>query len=48
MTVGVVGAGITGLAVHHYLARRGVESEVFEARPVPGGVVQSTRVEERS
>lgn len=45
MTVGVVGAGVTGLAVHHELARRGVESVVFEATAEPGGMVRSNRVD---
>jgi oxygen-dependent protoporphyrinogen oxidase len=44
-TVGVVGAGITGLAVHHYLRERGVDSVVFEADDQPGGVVRSETVD---
>ncbi|MFT4946423.1 MAG: oxygen-dependent protoporphyrinogen oxidase [Natronomonas sp.] len=39
--VGIVGAGITGLAIHHELAERDVDSVVFEKRPEPGGVVRS-------
>ena len=43
--VGIVGGGITGLALAHYLAQHGVESVVFEAAPEPGGVIRSERVE---
>lgn len=43
MRVGIVGAGITGLAVHHHLRRRGAESIVFEADSQPGGVIRSVR-----
>lgn len=45
MRVGVVGAGITGLALTHHLDRRGVESVVLEAAAEPGGVVRSARVD---
>lgn len=44
MTVGIVGAGVSGLATHHYLRERGVESVVFESAPEPGGVIRSERV----
>ncbi len=47
MRVGVVGAGITGLAVTHYLAERGVDVVAFEADDEPGGVIRSTRVDGR-
>jgi len=40
--VAVVGAGITGLALTHYLAEAGAESVTFEAADEPGGVI-STR-----
>ncbi|WP_132058598.1 protoporphyrinogen oxidase [Halorussus amylolyticus] len=42
--VGIVGGGVTGLALAHYLDREGVEFELFEAAPDPGGVVRSERV----
>lgn len=45
MTVGVVGAGITGLALTHYLRERGVDVATFEARDEAGGVIQSRRRE---
>lgn len=48
MNVGIVGGGITGLALHHHLRRTGVESTVFEAAAEPGGVVGSTRVDGRT
>jgi len=44
-TVGVVGAGITGLAVTHYLADRGVDCVTFEAAAEPGGVIDSRWVD---
>ncbi|MFB6196565.1 MAG: protoporphyrinogen oxidase [Haloplanus sp.] len=47
MTVGIVGAGITGLALSQYLRERGVDSVAFEASADPGGVIRSTRVEGR-
>lgn len=47
MRVGVVGAGITGLSVTHFLAARGVDVVTFEAASEPGGVVRSERVEGR-
>ena len=41
--VGIVGAGVTGLALSHFLAERGVESVAFEASDEPGGVIRSGR-----
>lgn len=41
MQVGIVGAGVTGLALLHYLRRRGVEGIVLEADAEPGGVIRS-------
>ncbi|WP_435181528.1 protoporphyrinogen oxidase [Halorussus sp. AFM4] len=43
--VGIVGGGITGLSLAHYLAERGVAFTLFEAAPTPGGVVRSDRVD---
>jgi len=43
-SVGIVGAGITGLALTHYLAERGVDSVAFEAGEEPGGVIQTRQV----
>ena len=45
--IAVVGAGLTGLALAHELARREVEHVVFEAADRPGGVIRSRRVEGR-
>jgi oxygen-dependent protoporphyrinogen oxidase len=45
MTVGIVGGGITGLALTHYLAEAGVDSVTYEAAPAAGGVVSSRRVD---
>jgi oxygen-dependent protoporphyrinogen oxidase len=47
MRVGIVGAGITGLALTHYLAERGVDSVAYEAASDPGGVIRSERIDGR-
>jgi oxygen-dependent protoporphyrinogen oxidase len=47
MTVGIVGAGITGLALSHYLGERGVDAVTFEASSDPGGVIRSERIDGR-
>ncbi|MEF8901732.1 MAG: protoporphyrinogen oxidase [Halovenus sp.] len=44
MRVGIVGAGITGLALTHYLRERDVDVLTLEARSEAGGVIQSKRV----
>jgi oxygen-dependent protoporphyrinogen oxidase len=46
MQVGIVGAGISGLALQHQLRERGVDSVVFEADSEPGGVIRSRPVGE--
>lgn len=43
--IGIIGGGLTGLALAHYLARRGVPHLVLEAEDRPGGVIRSGRVE---
>lgn len=43
--IGIIGGGLTGLALAHYLAQRGVPHMVFEAEERPGGVIRSGRVE---
>lgn len=45
MHVGIVGGGISGLTLQHYLAQQGVESTVFEADSEPGGVIRSQQVD---
>jgi oxygen-dependent protoporphyrinogen oxidase len=45
MRVVTVGAGITGLALTHYLAERGVDSVALEASEEAGGVIQSRPVD---
>ncbi|QSG09855.1 protoporphyrinogen oxidase [Halapricum desulfuricans] len=45
MHVGVIGAGISGLATAHELRERGVTVDVFEADDEPGGIVRSRRVD---
>jgi len=47
MRVGIVGAGITGLALSHHLGTRGVDAVAFEAASEPGGVIASERVDGR-
>ena len=43
MRIGVVGAGITGLATIHHCRKRGIEAVCFEATGEPGGVIRSFR-----
>jgi oxygen-dependent protoporphyrinogen oxidase len=43
----IVGAGLTGLALAHELAGRGVEHAVLETEDRPGGVIRSGKVEGR-
>jgi oxygen-dependent protoporphyrinogen oxidase len=45
MTVGIVGGGITGLALAHGLERTGTEYVVLETVDEPGGVIRSGRVD---
>lgn len=45
VSVAIVGAGITGLALAHELAKRGVSHRVLEADDRPGGVMRSARVD---
>jgi oxygen-dependent protoporphyrinogen oxidase len=45
--IAIVGAGLTGLALAHELARRSVDHVVLEADDRPGGVIRSGRVEGR-
>ncbi len=45
--IGIVGAGITGLALSHYLDQAGAEHVVLEASSRSGGVIRSSRVEGR-
>jgi oxygen-dependent protoporphyrinogen oxidase len=47
MRVGIVGGGITGLALTHYLAERGIDSVVFEAGEEAGGVINTRHVDGR-
>lgn len=39
MSVGIIGAGPSGLTCGYYLARLGYEVDVYEAQPVAGGVL---------
>ncbi len=43
--IGIIGGGLTGLALAHFLARRGVPHTLFEAENRPGGVIRSARVD---
>ena len=47
MRVGIIGGGITGLALTHYLAEEGVDSVNFEASDETGGVIQTRHVDGR-
>ena len=42
MRVGIIGGGITGLALTHALARRGVDSILFEGADDVGGVIRTS------
>jgi oxygen-dependent protoporphyrinogen oxidase len=44
-SVAIVGGGISGLATAHYLAKAGIGSHLFEARPRLGGVIQTEQVD---
>lgn len=39
--IGIIGGGITGLSLAHYLQEHGVSCHVFESKSNPGGVIQS-------
>lgn len=39
----IVGAGISGLACAYYLRKSGLDAQVLEAAPRPGGVIRSER-----
>ncbi len=43
--IGIVGGGISGLFLLHLLSKSGKEAILFESSEVPGGVMQSRRVE---
>ncbi|MFB6311197.1 MAG: NAD(P)-binding protein, partial [Salinirussus sp.] len=45
MRIGIIGAGITGLALTHHLARRGIDAVTLEAADRPGGVIRSDEVD---
>ncbi|KZN26187.1 protoporphyrinogen oxidase [Haladaptatus sp. R4] len=45
MTVGIVGGGITGLALAHNLDEAGIDHVILEADDEPGGVIRSGRVD---
>ncbi|AEN05250.1 protoporphyrinogen oxidase [halophilic archaeon DL31] len=47
MTVAIVGAGLSGLALAHHLDRVGEPFVLYEASAEPGGVVQSNTVDGR-
>jgi len=47
MRVGIIGAGITGLAATHYLAEAGIDSITFEASNEPGGVINTRHTDGR-
>jgi oxygen-dependent protoporphyrinogen oxidase len=46
MNVGVIGAGISGLATTHELRERGASVETFESTARAGGVIQSRHVDD--
>lgn len=42
MTVGIIGAGISGLTVAYELQKRGIDYQLWEASDRPGGYIQSS------
>jgi oxygen-dependent protoporphyrinogen oxidase len=45
--IGIVGGGLTGLALAYELEKRGIDHTVLEAADRPGGVIRSARIEGR-
>ncbi|RYF73118.1 MAG: protoporphyrinogen oxidase, partial [Cytophagaceae bacterium] len=43
MTIGIIGAGISGLTLAYELQQRGQAYQLWEASPQPGGYIQSVR-----
>jgi oxygen-dependent protoporphyrinogen oxidase len=43
VSVLIVGAGISGLACAYYLRKSGIDAQIVEAGPHPGGVIRSER-----
>lgn len=43
--IGIVGGGITGLSLAHYLDQQNIDFTLFEAASEPGGVIRSERVD---
>lgn len=43
MTVGIIGAGISGLTLAYSLQKQGIPYQLWEASPQPGGYIQSRR-----
>ncbi|MCB0684132.1 MAG: NAD(P)-binding protein, partial [Saprospiraceae bacterium] len=44
MKIGIIGAGIAGLAAAVRMAAHGYEVDVFEANPYPGGKLSEFRL----
>ena len=45
MTIGIIGAGISGLTLAYELQKRGIDYHLWEATNQPGGYIQSRREE---
>ena len=45
--IGIVGGGLTGLALAYELGKRGIDHTVLEAADRPGGVIRSARIDGR-
>ncbi len=45
MTIGIIGAGISGLTLAYELQKQGIPYQLWEASPQPGGYIQSQRVQ---
>ncbi|NGM70968.1 protoporphyrinogen oxidase [Natronolimnobius sp. AArcel1] len=48
MTVGVIGAGISGLTLVHALREQGEDVLAYEARDEPGGIMRSRQIDGRT
>lgn len=44
MEIGIIGAGVSGLSIAHFLSEKGYQCTVFEKENTPGGLVRCKRV----
>jgi protoporphyrinogen oxidase len=46
MSIAIVGGGIMGISLGYFLSQAGVEVEIFEASPEPGGLAGQVCLED--